>query len=566
MNRRELLREMSRVQATWVNRNTPGTGDVNIAVEDEQDYLTRIAAVFERAREEVRRKRKPVTMAAQAAAVISELLLAYDPDQPRNRRGRWTKGGAGVPTAPKASGSATSTRGEPAKLDQGSFKERPGDEDEDVSARAGDRIAEQWDVSNDDLMALAAVDGAAGWLEGLPEGERKAAYARRLIGQWNSSSGGPIPTAAITKVADRLGLGYTLADDEARTNNYIRGNEALDRATGSFGEAMYAATQAWLAERGITEVQAYRSGRGKEWDDSRPFTSWAGNAGGTKGAAGDKNFRDEVVPASRIFSVPPAGFGTMHESELVLLPPSPAVTAAMKFDPDQPRDRKGRWSDREGGAPSAPSTSRGGGKAVPVAGSRPKPSPAKVMTPEATLGAAPKDVEADTGSRKIDKAGIAALENYRGKAFTEINGDLRSGKLSAKTKATVEQIDRVHAESKLTEDVVLHRGIGDIERVFGAAAKKKLTGAEWNDDAFQSTSADADVAERFMIGEGGRRTAAVMKIRVPKGVGAIQLSDARYEAEMLLERGLRMRVISDTGPWRRGQKKPRTIEVEVVPA
>jgi hypothetical protein len=202
---------------------------------------------------------------------------------------------------------------------------------------------------------------------------------------------------------------------------------------------------------------------------------------------------------------------------------------------------------------------------VPIAKPRPEPKPVKAMTPEATLAAAPKDVEASSGPRKVDRAGAAALERYRGKAFTEINGDLRSGKMSAKTKATVEQIDRVHAESKLTEDVVLHRGIGDIERVFGAAAKKKLTGAEWKDDAFQSTSADPDVAERFMIGEGGQRTAAVMKIRVPKGVGAIQLSDGRYEAEMLLERGLRLRVISDTGPWRRGQKKPRTIEVEVVP-
>lgn len=202
---------------------------------------------------------------------------------------------------------------------------------------------------------------------------------------------------------------------------------------------------------------------------------------------------------------------------------------------------------------------------VPVAKPRPEPKPAKAMTPEATLAAAPKDVEG-TGPRKIDKAGTAALERYRGKAFTEINGDLRSGKPSAKTKATVAQIDRVHAESKLTEDVVVHRGIGNVEAVFGAAAKKKLTGAEWQDNAFQSTTADPDIADRFTINEDGRRASAVMKVRVPKGTGAIQMSDGRYEAEMLLERGLRMRVISDTGPWRRGQKGPRTIEVEVVPA
>lgn len=235
------------------------------------------------------------------------------------------------------------------------------------------------------------------------------------------------------------------------------------------------------------------------------------------------------------------------------------------FDKDQPRDRKGRWSDREGNAPSAPDAPSAKSGGTPDTKPRAKAEAPASATPEATLAAAPKAVDG-TGSRKIDRAGTAALERYRGKDFSEINRGLRSGKPSAKTVATAAQIDRVHADSKLTEDVVVHRGIGDIEAVFGPAAKRKLIGAEWQDDAFQSTSANADTAERFLIGEQGRRGVAVMKIRVPKGTGAIQLSDDRYEAEMLLERGLRMRVVSDTGPWRRGQKRPRTIEVEVVPA
>jgi hypothetical protein len=247
------------------------------------------------------------------------------------------------------------------------------------------------------------------------------------------------------------------------------------------------------------------------------------------------------------------------------------------YDPNQPRDRKGRWSEREGNAPSAPSapdkpsapskpSADSAPKSPPVAKPRPAPEPVKAKTPAATLAAAPKDVEADSGPRKVSKAGTAAIERYRGKAFSEINGDLRSGKISAKTRATVDEIDKVHAESKLDEDVVLHRGIGNVEAVFGPAAKKKLTGAEWTEDAFQSTSADPAVAERFTINEDGKRAAAVIKMRVPKGTGAIQLSDERYEAEVLLERGLKLRVISDTGPWRRGQKGFRTIEVEVVPA
>lgn len=311
MNRRELLREMSRVQATWVNRNTPGTGDVNIAVEDEQEYLTKIVAVFERAREDVRRKRGRSVTALQASAAIDALLAG--------------------------------------------------------------------------------------------------------------------------------------------------------------------------------------------------------------------------------------------------------------FDRDQPRDRKGRWSDREADLPSTPSAPA----KAPVAKRRPKPEPAKVMTPEATLAAAPKALDAEKG-RSPSKSQTAALERYRGSDFAEINAHLRGqaeGKRPAWVDKTVAEIDAAHADSKLTEDVVVYRGIGNVEKVFGAASKKNLTGAEWIDDAPQSATADPDIADRFQRSEGaGKRTDALLIVRVPAGTGAIQLSDERYEAEMLLERKLRTRVISDTGPWRRGQKKPRTIEVEVVPA
>jgi hypothetical protein len=203
-----------------------------------------------------------------------------------------------------------------------------------------------------------------------------------------------------------------------------------------------------------------------------------------------------------------------------------------------------------------------GGTARPKADASAVTAGAK--TRGAALAAAPRYVEADD-ARKVDRAGAAALERYRGKAFTDINRELRAGAPSAATARTAEQIDRVMVESRLTDPVVLHRGIGDVGRVFGEAAKRKLTGAEWVDSSFQSTTTDPDVADRFRINEGeGRNTTARIVTRVPAGVGAVQLSDERYEAELLLQRGLRMRVVSDTGPWRRGQKNPRTIEVEVI--
>lgn len=99
MNRRELLREMSRVQATWVNRNTPGSGDVDITAEGEQSYLGQVSAVFERARDDLRRKRGRAVTAARAEAAIramSGLLLAFNPGQRRDDEGKWTDGAPGI--------------------------------------------------------------------------------------------------------------------------------------------------------------------------------------------------------------------------------------------------------------------------------------------------------------------------------------------------------------------------------------------------------------------------------------------------------------------------------------
>ena len=223
----------------------------------------------------------------------------------------------------------------------------------------------------------------------------------------------------------------------------------------------------------------------------------------------------------------------------------------------------------QSGAPlAAPKPDKGGARPKAEASST-APSSAGAAGVRATrddaLAAAPRYVDADD-ARKLDAKATAAIERYRGKDFTEINRELRGGTPSTATRRTVEQLDRAMADSRLTSDIEVHRGVGDIDRMFGDAARRKLTGAEWTDNAPQSTTTDPDVAERFLVGEQGRRGAARIVMRVPAGVGAIQLSDGRYEAELLLQRGLRMRVVDDTGPWRRGQKNVRTITVEVVPA
>jgi len=91
VNRRELLRELSRVQATWINRNTAGSGDLNPTAEQEQDYLGRISEVFERAREEARRRNRSRAAQAAIAALTAAGGFRFDPHQLRDADGKWTK-------------------------------------------------------------------------------------------------------------------------------------------------------------------------------------------------------------------------------------------------------------------------------------------------------------------------------------------------------------------------------------------------------------------------------------------------------------------------------------------
>ncbi|HEY1395029.1 ADP-ribosyltransferase [Roseateles sp.] len=151
-----------------------------------------------------------------------------------------------------------------------------------------------------------------------------------------------------------------------------------------------------------------------------------------------------------------------------------------------------------------------------------------------------------------------AIDQYKGAKFGAINDSLRGtgDQADADVGDLVDAMDAAFARSPLASDVVVHRGIGNPAVVFGDAAGVNLAGAEWTEQAYVSTSTDRSVIEGFMFG----LQKMAMRILVPRGVGAIELSNERFESELLLQRGLRMRVVSDTGPG----TDPREIEVEVV--
>jgi hypothetical protein len=159
----------------------------------------------------------------------------------------------------------------------------------------------------------------------------------------------------------------------------------------------------------------------------------------------------------------------------------------------------------------------------------------------------------------------SALRQYKGTGYDNINGALRRERGDLPThggfqfhREAVAAIDSVMDRSVLQREVLVHRGVRAGRNVFGAAWQGSLVGAEWTEDAYLSTTADAAIADRFT--QATLRHGAAMRILAPKGTKGIMLSDREYESEILLERGLRLRVVTDTGPG-----PARVIEVEVVP-
>jgi len=256
--------------------------------------------------------------------------------------------------------------------------------------------------------------------------------------------------------------------------------------------------------------------------------------------------------------------------------------------PGQPRDKHGRFGHGGGGLTGQDALDAVPGELVPG--------------PRAHFG----DYEGTTSDLPAGAGDPHALAEYEGVEYQTTNTYLRGGYRGDYKPPGVDervtQIDQTMRVSRLTDDVVVERGITNGSKVFGSDAwhgdvvnwddmkhgtdrwdageRPNLTGASWTERAYVSTSADGRVADQFVArhaqfqqesgGPGLDGEPVVMRISAPAGTGAVQLGSMTPaestkltgSAEILLQRGLRMEVTADHGVDDSGIRR---IDVKAVP-
>lgn len=157
-----------------------------------------------------------------------------------------------------------------------------------------------------------------------------------------------------------------------------------------------------------------------------------------------------------------------------------------------------------------------------------------------------------------------AIASYRAGSYN-INSALRSaqgGPLPSstypETRNEIEALDAAMLVSRTGQDAVMWRGFRG-QPVFGSRMDGDMTGIEFVEDAYASTSAHRATSVSFA----GNYRGVLMRVLIPAGTGGVQVSGQEYESELLLERGLRMRIVRDNGTNSQGL---RLLDAEVVPA
>lgn len=155
----------------------------------------------------------------------------------------------------------------------------------------------------------------------------------------------------------------------------------------------------------------------------------------------------------------------------------------------------------------------------------------------------------DAIERRITKAQVEALTDYKGEEYFDINHYLRGKDVEniedlKNTKRLIKHMDDAFSKATpLPDDIYVYRGMNS-ERMEKLA--KKMIGKSIDDKAFTSTTLSRDAADKFLGGGSGR---VMMKIKVPKGKSGIYIENiAKFgdqnEYEFLLPRNAKFSIDS----------------------
>lgn len=157
-----------------------------------------------------------------------------------------------------------------------------------------------------------------------------------------------------------------------------------------------------------------------------------------------------------------------------------------------------------------------------------------------------------------------AVGVYRGVEFDAIQRVLREADpATAAAHPLVRAIDAAMGVSPLSTEVLTFRGLSQrgFVRESGLDLGSDLTGATWTSRTYVSTSSDPSIG--LLYGSRHDQSPVFMRVVTPEGTRAIAISGG--EAELMLQRGLRFRVVADRGIVQTAAGPRRALDVEVVP-